>query len=87
MSTESTYSYKARDKTGAIVTGTLIASSPEEVNARFRAEGKFVFDADANPMRADASLDCKQIECAEAAKRVKRSEEHTSELQSQEAIV
>ena len=74
MSTESTYSYKARDKTGAIVTGTLVASSPEEVNARLRAEGKFVFDVDANPMRVDAKIDRKQIERAEAAKRVKRED-------------
>ena len=74
MSTESTYSYKARDKTGAIVTGILVASSPDEVNARLRAEGKFVFDVDANPMRVDTKLDRKQIQRAEAAKRVKRED-------------
>ncbi len=74
MSTESTYSYKARDKTGAIVTGTLVASSPDEVNARLRAEGKFVFDVDANPMRVDATIERKQILRAEAAKRVKRED-------------
>jgi len=74
MSTESTYSYKARDKTGAIVTGTLVASSPDEVNVRLRAEGKFVFDVDANPMRVDLKIERKQILRAEAAKRVKRED-------------
>ncbi len=74
MSVQSTYGYKARDKTGTVVTGTLIASSPEEVNARLRAEGKFVFEVEANPMRVDAQLDRKQIQRAEAAKRVKRED-------------
>jgi type IV pilus assembly protein PilC len=71
---QSTYAYKARTAAGEVTAGTLVASSAEEVSARLRAEGQFVFEIDASPMRMFADLDEQQIRRNEAAKRVRRDD-------------
>jgi type IV pilus assembly protein PilC len=71
---QSTYAYKARTAAGEVVAGTLVATSAEEVSARLRAEGQFVFEMDASPMRVFADLDEQQIRRNEAAKRVRRED-------------
>lgn len=72
MSVKSTYAYKARDATGAVVAGNVIAGSPDEVSSRLRAEGKYVLSIDDNPLRAAQEFDRDQIHRTEAAKRVRR---------------
>ena len=74
MPAQSTYAYKARDGSGAIAVGTMIASSADEVSASLRAEGKFVFAIEENPLRVTADLDKDQIRRNEAAKRVRRED-------------
>ena len=74
MPAQSTYAYKARTAAGEVVAGTLVATSAEEVSARLRAEGQFVFEIDASPMRVLADLDEQQIRRNEAAKRVRRED-------------
>ena len=74
MSAQSTYAYKARNATGEVVKGTMLASSAEEVSTRLRADGHFVFDIDESPMRVLADLDERQIRRNEAAKRVRRED-------------
>jgi type IV pilus assembly protein PilC len=54
--------------------GTVVATSAEEVSARLRAEGQFVFEIDESPMRVFADLDERQIRRNEAAKRVRRED-------------
>jgi len=71
---QSTYAYKARTAAGEVSAGTLVATSAEEVSARLRAEGQFVFEIDASPMRVLADLDEQQIRRNEAAKRVRRDD-------------
>ena len=71
---QSTYSYKARSSNGQITAGTMVAGSSDEVGSRLRAEGQFVFEIEASPLRAFAELDEKQIRRNEAAKRVRREE-------------
>ena len=74
VSAQSTYAYKARTSSGDVVTGTLVASSSEEVSARLRAEGQFVFEIEANPLRAHADLNETEIRRNESAKRVRRED-------------
>lgn len=74
MPAQSTYTYKARDSNGAVVTGSMVASSADDVSARLRAEGSFVFEVEENPMRAVPELDEQQIRRSEAAKSVKRED-------------
>jgi type IV pilus assembly protein PilC len=71
---QSTYAYKARTAAGEVVAGTLVATSADDVSARLRAEGQFVFEIDASPMRVLADLDEQQIRRNEAAKRVRRDD-------------
>jgi type IV pilus assembly protein PilC len=71
---QSTYAYKARNAAGEVTAGTVMASSADEVSARLRAEGQFVFEIDASPMRVLADLDEQQIRRNEAAKRVRRED-------------
>ncbi len=74
MPAQSTYAYKARTSSGEVTGGTMVAGSAEEVSARLRAEGKFVFDIEASPLRALIELDHNQIRRNEAAKRVRRED-------------
>lgn len=74
MSALGTYQYRARDTTGAVVSGTLTAASAEEVGARLRAEGKYVLAVQENALRAAPVLDESQIRRNEAAKRVRRED-------------
>ncbi|MHC4992248.1 MAG: type II secretion system F family protein, partial [Planctomycetota bacterium] len=74
MPAQSTYAYKARNAAGEVTAGTVMASSADEVSARLRAEGQFVFEIDASPMRVLADLDEQQIRRNEAAKRVRRED-------------
>ncbi|MHC4306002.1 MAG: type II secretion system F family protein [Planctomycetota bacterium] len=74
MPAQSTYAYKARNAAGEVMAGTVVATSAEEVSARLRAEGQFVFEIDESPMRVFADLDERQIRRNEAAKRVRRED-------------
>lgn len=74
MPAQSTYAYKARTSSGDVTDGTMVAASAEEVSSRLRAEGQFVFEIEASPLRAFAELDEKQIRRNEAAKRVRRED-------------
>jgi type IV pilus assembly protein PilC len=70
---QSTYAYKARTGSGEVTGGTMVAGSAEEVSARLRAEGKFVFDIEASPLRALIEHD-QRLRRSEAAKRVRRED-------------
>lgn len=74
MPAQSTYAFRARDSSGAVVSGSLVAASAEEVGARLRAEGKYVLTVEENAMRAGETLDERQLRRNEAAKRVKRED-------------
>jgi type IV pilus assembly protein PilC len=74
MPAQSTYAFKARDSSGAIVTGSVVALSAEEVGARLRSEGKYVLSVQENALRAAAQLDEIQLRRSESAKRVKRED-------------
>ncbi|MCH7798647.1 MAG: type II secretion system F family protein [Planctomycetes bacterium] len=74
MSAQSTYAFKARTSSGEVVSGTMVAASADEVSARLRAEGQFVFEIEASPLRTAPELDKKQIRRNEAAKRVRRDD-------------
>ena len=74
MSAQSTFTFRARDGAGQIVTGSLVAASADEVGSRLRAEGKYVLSVEDKPLRAAAALDAEQIRRNESAKRVKRED-------------
>ena len=74
MTIQSTFAFKARDHSGNVVTGTMVAGNAAEVGTRLRAEGKFVLAVDDNPLRAGAELDHAQVRRSEAARRVKRED-------------
>jgi type IV pilus assembly protein PilC len=74
MPAQSTYAFKARDSSGAVVSGSLVAGSAEEVGAKLRSEGKYVLSVQENAMRAGETLDERQLRRNEAAKRVKRED-------------
>jgi len=74
VAAQSTYAYKARTSTGEIVTGTMVAASADEVSARLRADGHFVFDVESSALTAVAQLNEEQIRRNEAAKRVRRED-------------
>jgi type IV pilus assembly protein PilC len=74
LSAQSTYAFKARTAAGEVTSGTMVASSAEEVSSRLRAEGQFVFEIEASALRAAPDLDEKQIRRNEAAKRVRRED-------------
>ena len=74
MPAQSTFAYRARDNSGEVMTGSIVAASAEEVGARLRAEGKYVLAVDDKPLRADAALDADQVRRNEAARRVKRED-------------
>ncbi len=74
MAAQSTFAFKARTSSGEVVSGTMVAASADEVSSRLRAEGQFVFEIEASPLRAAPELDKKQIRRNEAAKRVRRED-------------
>jgi type IV pilus assembly protein PilC len=74
MPAQATFSYRARDAGGHVVTGSLLASSAEEVGSRLRGEGKYVLAVHDKAMSAAATLDERQVRRNEAAKRVRRED-------------
>jgi type IV pilus assembly protein PilC len=74
MTAQSTFTFKARDASGEIITGQVSASSAGEVGARLRAEGKFVLAIEDGAMRGGAELNREQLRRSEAAKRVRRED-------------
>lgn len=74
MPAQSTYAYKARDVSGEVITGSLVAGSAQEVGARLRAEGKFILAVTENAMRAENQLDESAVRRNESAKRISREE-------------
>jgi len=74
MPAQSTYAFRARDSSGSVISGSIVAMSAEEVGARLRAEGKYVLSVQDDALRVAAALDEKQIRRNEAAKRVKRED-------------
>ena len=71
---QSTFSYRARDATGEIIAGSMVAGNVDEVGARLRAEGKFILSVGDKPLRAGAGLDEAQIRRGESAKRVRKED-------------
>jgi type IV pilus assembly protein PilC len=74
MPAEITYLYRARDGAGNEITGTAVATSPDEVGARLRAEGKFVVSVEDRTLRPTVQLDEESLRRNEAAKRVRRED-------------
>lgn len=74
MSAESTYSYRARDASGTVVSGSMVASSAKEVSTKLRADGKFVIAVDDRPHRMASAPDADSIRKRQAAKRVRRDD-------------
>jgi type IV pilus assembly protein PilC len=74
MAAQSTFAFRARDSRGAIINGTMSATSAEEVSSRLRQDGKFLLSVNDNPLRAAEQLDAEQIRRNEAAKCVKRED-------------
>lgn len=74
MPAQATFSYRARDAAGQIVSGSLLASSAEEVGSRLRSEGKYILSVQDKAMSAAAALDERQVRRNEAAKRVRRED-------------
>ena len=74
MTTKSTYAYRARDGEGEVLSGSMVASSAEEVGARLRADGKFVVLVDDKPLRVDRIIDKGAELRKESAKRVRRED-------------
>lgn len=72
MTATCTYAYKARDNRGEVVTGSLVATSAQEVSARLRAEGKIVIAISENALGADTAINAEQVRRNEAARRVRR---------------
>lgn len=74
MPAQSTFAFRARDSSGQVVTGSLVATSAEEVGARLRSEGKYVLSVQEHALRAPVELSADQIRRNEAARRVKRED-------------
>ena len=74
MTAQSTFAFKARDSSGSVVSGSMVAISAEEVGLRLRAEGKYVLSVQDNALRASEELDQEQFRRNEAAKRVRRDD-------------
>jgi len=74
MTAESTYSFRARDASGDIVTGSVVATSAEEVGRQLRSEGKTVLEVDSRPLGRGAALDADQIRLQESARRIRRDD-------------
>ena len=74
MTIESTFSYRARDASGEVVSGTVMASSADEVGRQLRSDGKIVLEIDDRPLRGASGLDASQIRLNEAARRVGRDD-------------
>ena len=74
MAVQSTYAFTARDAAGSLINGQMVASTPEEVGARLRTEGKYVVSVHENSMRAGEALDEIQVRHNETARRVRREE-------------
>jgi type IV pilus assembly protein PilC len=74
MTAQGTFSYRARDGSGQVVTGTMLATSAQEVGARLRAEGKFILAVDEGVMRGGPALAASEIRRHEWARRVRRDD-------------
>ncbi len=74
MPAQATFAYRARDAAGQIVTGSLVASSAEEVGTRLRSEGKYIVSVHDKVLSTAAALDERQVRRNEAAKRVRRED-------------
>jgi type IV pilus assembly protein PilC len=74
MGVKSTFAFRAREVSGDVVTGTMVAETADEVGARLRSEGKYVIAIDDRPLRERDTLDADQIRLNEAAKRVRRED-------------
>ncbi len=74
MTAQSTFAYRARESSGGVVTGSLAASSAEEVASRLRAEGKYVLSVDANALQVTDRHDQLQKRRNTLSRRVKRED-------------
>lgn len=76
MGLQRTFGYRARDAAGQLVTGTLVAASPDEVGSRLRSEGKYVLSVDEHALTSTTApqLDVEAIRSSEAAKRIRRDD-------------
>jgi len=78
MDQTATFSFRARDQTGQMVSGTMAASSASEVGARLRAEGKFAVSIDSRAGRDEAIVFDEGIVRRSAAARNVRREDVVS---------
>jgi len=74
MITQQTFSYRARDMSGNMVTGTMSAAVPAEVGSRLRAEGKTLVSVSDRPMREQPDLDRVQIRRNQGARSIRRDD-------------
>ncbi len=72
--TRHTFSYRARNGAGEIVTGTMSAETADEVTSRLRTEGMYILLVEDKPLRSEVELDPIQVQRNEAAKRVRRDD-------------
>lgn len=74
MTAKSTYTFKARDASGQVTSGTMVAASTQEVSERLREDGKFALAVHDKALRASTELDATQIRRNQAARNVKRDD-------------
>jgi len=74
MTAQSTFSYKARDSDGNVITGSLVAASQGEVGQRLRAEGKYVLQVSSNALRAEDVVDEREVRNSELTRRISRED-------------
>jgi type II secretory pathway component PulF len=74
MPANATYSYRARDQRGQMVSGYMVGSSAAEIGERLRAEGHIVLAVEDKPLSSTTELSTAQIRLNEAARRVRRED-------------
>ena len=74
MAVQRTFSYKARDQSGDLITGSVVATTADEVSARLRGEGKYVLSVSDRALTETVELDSDAIIRNESARRVRRDD-------------
>ena len=74
MTTESTWSWSARTPEGESVSGSVVATTVEDVASRLRGDGLYITSIDNDPLQAASERDVETVRRGLRARRVKRSE-------------
>ena len=72
--TESTWSWSARTPEGESVTGSVVASTVEDVAARLRDDGLYITSIDNDPLQVISDREVESVRRGLRARRVKRSD-------------